>query len=61
MDKKLGVIGYGNMATGMLNAIVKSEVLSMDEIAVCEINPRARARAEQAGFTVADSCAAAAT
>lgn len=55
MDKKLGVIGYGNMATGILNAIVKSEVLSMDEIAVCEIHPKARGRAERAGFTVAPS------
>ena len=55
MDKRLGVIGYGNMATGILNAIVKSEVLSIDEIAVCEIEPRARSRAEQAGFHVAPS------
>jgi len=54
MDKKLGVIGFGNMATGILNAILKSEVLAQDEIAVCDIDPKARKRAEQAGFFVAE-------
>ena len=55
MDKKLGVIGFGNMATGILNAIIKSEILTLDEIAICEIDPKARKRAEQAGFLVAES------
>lgn len=55
MDRKLGVIGFGNMATGILNAVIKSEVLTLDEIAVCEIDARAKARAEKAGFFVAEN------
>lgn len=57
MDRKLGVIGFGNMATGILNAIINSEVLTLDEIAVYEIDAKARERAERAGFFVAASMA----
>ena len=57
MDRKLGVIGFGNMATGILNAVIKSEVLTMDEISVYEIDDKARRRAEQAGYFVTESMA----
>ena len=55
MEKELGIIGYGNMATAIAAAIVKSGALQPDEIAAYDVSPRARGRAQDAGFTVADS------
>ncbi len=55
MDYKLGMIGYGNMATGMADAILTTGTLTAEEIAVCDVSPRARQRATERGLAVTDT------
>ena len=55
MEKKLGVIGYGNMGSAIAAAILAANALSAEEMAVYEISPRARKKAVDAGFQVVDS------
>ncbi len=54
MEKKLGLIGYGNMATAIVDAILRAQALTADEIAMFDISPRARERAADNGLTVLD-------
>ncbi|MDD6211697.1 MAG: pyrroline-5-carboxylate reductase [Clostridiales bacterium] len=55
MDKKLGLIGYGNMASAIADAIVKSEALKPEEIAVFDVSTKAKKKASDLGFQVEDT------
>lgn len=45
MDKfKLGVVGYGNMATSILNGILKSNIIAKSDIIVCDVDSKKLAK-----------------
>lgn len=53
--KKLGLIGYGNMASAIADAIMTAEALELDDIEVYDVSPTACQRAVNKGFSVAPS------
>lgn len=55
MEKKLGVIGYGNMGSAIVAAILKSGALAPEDVVVFEINKKVCRKAEQEGLIVVDS------
>ncbi|MCD8011143.1 MAG: pyrroline-5-carboxylate reductase [Lachnospiraceae bacterium] len=55
MEYKLGIIGYGNMASAIADAIVRSEVLKPEEIATFDGRPRARQKAMDLGLQVTET------
>ena len=55
MEKKLGLIGYGNMGSAIASAILDARALTPEEMAVFEISPRARKKAEQDEILVVDN------
>ena len=54
MEKKLGLIGYGNMGSAIASAILDAKALEPEEMAVYEISPRARKKAMQDEILVVD-------
>ncbi len=54
-EKRLGLIGYGNMGSAIGSAILSSGALSPSELAVYEINPRAKKKAQSQGIQLVES------
>lgn len=52
---RLGVLGYGNMATAIVGGILRKSLLSADQILVCDKDPGKTSAAEKAGMKIARS------
>lgn len=59
-DKRLGVIGAGNMAEALIRGVVGTELISPDKILACDPAPERRLVFQSIGCQVADNAAAAA-
>ena len=55
MEKKLGLIGYGNMGSAIASSIVKAGALAPENILVYEVNPYAKRKAEAAGIRLVET------
>ena len=55
MEKKLGLIGYGNMGSAIASSILSADALKPEEILVYEISPRAIQKAKAAGLELAEN------
>jgi pyrroline-5-carboxylate reductase len=59
-DKRLGVIGAGNMAEALIRGVVGTELIAPGKILACDPNPERRLVFQSIGCQVADNPAAAA-